>query len=155
MPEYLVFQAGQQAIGAAVEYVREVVRAATLSSPAGQSNTIEGILNLRGNAVPVVALSELFDIRVPPMSAADYLVVMSDSQNRYCAVRSTNEVKLTSEAELVESGGEAKSAYSRVQQLRIGRLILPLVNPEMLQDFADYSTLSTNELSRNSPEGNE
>lgn len=155
MSEYLIFQAGKQSLGAAVECVREVVRAAALSNPVGLSKAIEGILNLRGNAVPVIALEELFDFPVPPLSSTDHLVVMSDSQNRSCAVRSNKEVQLTSEAEIIDYDVGTGSGQSPMQQLRIGQLIIPLINPKSILDTVDSTTLPLKKLSKDAAGGNE
>ena len=48
MAEHLVFEAGEQTLGVKVDCVREVVRAVTLSRPVVQEDTVEGLLNLRG-----------------------------------------------------------------------------------------------------------
>lgn len=148
MEEFLIFQAGEQPLSADVESVREVVRAATLSSRAGLSKAIEGVLNLRGKAVPVVDLGKLLDLQVPPLSSADYLVVMSDRQNRFCAIRSNSEVHLTSEAEIIEGHDNSDSIRSRMQQLRVGQSIIPLLNPQLILDAVDSTTQPDQELSK-------
>lgn len=136
MAEYLIFESGDQTLGVPVECVLEVVRAATLSNLEGSSKTIEGILNLRGNAVPVLNLTELLKVQMPPLSSSDYLLVMSGSQMGHCAVRSNSEVRLTSEAEIIEYDGSVALPHSRHQRLRVDSLIIPLINPDTISEIA-------------------
>lgn len=142
MAEYLVFQVGEQSFGVAVDSVREVVRAATLSNSAAQPDTVEGHLNLRGGVVPVVDLGRLLNFETVAMSTSDFLVVMSDSRDRLCAVRSNSEVQLTSEAELVENPAGGKPHGSTAGQIRVGRAIVPLLNPDRLIEVVDAASTS-------------
>lgn len=142
MAEYLVFQVGEQSFGVAVNSVREVVRAATLSSSAAQAGTVEGHLNLRGRVVPVVDLGRLLNFETVAMSTSDFLVVMSDSRDRLCAVRSNSEVQLTSEAKVVENPAHGKPHGSTAGQIRVGRAIVPLLNPGGLIEVVDTASTS-------------
>jgi chemotaxis signal transduction protein len=146
MAEYLVFQVGEQSFGVAVSCVREVVRAATLSASAAETDTVEGLLNLRGGVVPVVDLGRLLKFQTVAMSASDYLVVLADSRDRLCAVRSNSEVQLTSEAEVVEHPGSGDPHQSAVGQIRVGRAIVPLLNPDRLIEFVGAVSTSAAEF---------
>lgn len=68
--DLLVFQLGQQRCGLPVEKVQEIVPMAALVCPPGLPSLLEGFLNLRGTAVPVVRLDRLF--RLPPWSPGLY-----------------------------------------------------------------------------------
>lgn len=138
MTEYLIFEAGEHTLGVAVSHVREVVRAATLSRPVNQSSSVVGLLNLRGGVVPVIDLQSVLGVAVPPLSPSDFLVVLCDQQDRLCAVRSCSEVRLDSTAELVGDAAtsEAGDIVTATQQLRVGSLIIPLLNPNVLTELA-------------------
>jgi purine-binding chemotaxis protein CheW len=145
MAEYLVFQVGDQSFGVAVSCVREVVRAATLSATAEDADTVEGLLNLRGGVVPVVDLGRMLKFQTVALSVSDYLVVLAGSRDRLCAVRSNSEVQLTSEAEVVENSGSGDSHRATSGQIRIGRDIIPLLNPDRLIDFVRAEGTKANE----------
>ncbi len=145
MAEYLVFQVGEQSFGVAVSCVREVVRAATLSCSAAQTDTVEGQLNLRGSVVPVVDLGRLLSFQTVAMSASDFLVILADSQDQLCAVRSNSEVQLTSEAEVVENPAGGKPHESTAGQIRVGRAIVPLLSPDRLIEHVGAASTSRSE----------
>ena len=157
MAEHLIFEAGEQTLGLAVDCVREVVRAVSLSPPVGQESFVEGLLNLRGQVVPVVDLGQRLNLQMPALAESDYLVVLSDQNDRLCAVRACGQVRLTSEAELVadtssdaddelpaiasetNSNGHADSPLT-ASYVKVNRLIVPLLNPEALSKTA-YSVV--------------
>lgn len=60
--QYLIFKIGSQQCATPIVEVCEVVLMAELSTPAGLSNGIVGILNLGGEAIPVLNLSLLLGL---------------------------------------------------------------------------------------------
>ena len=92
--------------------------------------------------MPVVDLGRLLNFETVAMSTSDFLVVMSDSRDRLCAVRSTSEVQLTSEAEVVENPADGKPHGSTAGQIRVGRTIVPLLNPDRLIEVVDAASTS-------------
>lgn len=163
MAEHLVFEAGEQTFGVKVDSVREVVRAVTLSRPVAQEDAIEGLLNLRGQVVSVIDLEQFLNLQTPPLSQSDYLVVLSDRNDRLCAVRACGQVRLTTDAELVvdspaaqdddinetnsqparQAIGQADAARPpeavTAGYLRVGHLVVPLLDPEALSRIAQSS----------------
>src|SRR5277367_4272563 len=61
--DLLVFHASGLSCAFALDAVREIVPMATLSTPPGLPSGLAGFLDLRGNAVPIVRLDRLFDLR--------------------------------------------------------------------------------------------
>jgi purine-binding chemotaxis protein CheW len=57
----LVFAIAGHYCAVPVEAVQEIVPMATLSCVPGQPSLLEGFLNLRGTAIPILRLSRLFD----------------------------------------------------------------------------------------------
>ncbi|MBI3697471.1 MAG: chemotaxis protein CheW [Acidobacteria bacterium] len=75
----LVFESGPALCGLPVEQVREVVHMASLARPPGTPSLLEGFLNLRGVAVPVVRLDRLFDwAPASPSLYAPLLILRGD-----------------------------------------------------------------------------
>jgi chemotaxis signal transduction protein len=75
----LVFHLGGRACALPVERVQEIAPMARLARPPGLVSFIEGFLNLRGTAVPVLRLDLLFHL--PPAAPQLYtpLIVLRDS----------------------------------------------------------------------------
>src|SRR4051812_27913366 len=58
----LVFRVGEQLCSLPVECVREVVHRPELITAPGQPSVLEGFLNLRGQAYPVIRLRHVFGL---------------------------------------------------------------------------------------------
>ncbi len=65
--KFLIFEIAGRSCAIAVGDVQEIVPMAALSHAPGQPSLLEGFLNLRGVAVPVVRAARLFDL--PPREA--------------------------------------------------------------------------------------
>ncbi len=72
----LVFEIGDRLCGIPAADVREVVFLPALSRLAGQPAVIEGFLNLRGAAIPVVKLDRLLDAGARPLSTHTPLLIL-------------------------------------------------------------------------------
>jgi purine-binding chemotaxis protein CheW len=72
----LVFEIGDRVCGIAAEDVREAVLVPALSRLPGQPAVLEGFLNLRGAAVPVVKLDRLLDAGDRPLSLHTPLLIL-------------------------------------------------------------------------------
>lgn len=70
MPALLLFRLGGERCGIHLEKIQEVVPMASLARPPGLPMMLEGFLNLRGMATPVLRLDRLF--RLPPWSPGLY-----------------------------------------------------------------------------------
>lgn len=75
--EVLLFQVGDRHFGVRSQHVQEVVRAASLSPLPRPADCIEGMLNLRGNVVPVLDLRAVFDLPRRALCVTDHLVIVA------------------------------------------------------------------------------
>jgi purine-binding chemotaxis protein CheW len=75
----LVFEAGGRECALPVEAVQEIVPMAALASAPGQPPIVEGFLNLRGTAVPVVRFDRLFGLPGEPPGLYTPLIVLKGS----------------------------------------------------------------------------
>ena len=64
-----------------LEAVREIVPMAMLSSPPGMPTGLEGFLDLRGTAIPIVRLDRLFDLREQRPGLHTPMIVLRGSGN--------------------------------------------------------------------------
>lgn len=78
--EVLVFEMGGQRYGLPAGDVRELLRAVALTPVPGAPATVEGAINLRGNAVPVLDLRPRFRLPPKPLEPSDHLIVARTGQ---------------------------------------------------------------------------
>jgi chemotaxis signal transduction protein len=131
MSEYLIFEVGERTFGISVTHVRQVVRAATLSVP-GQGNTmIEGLLNLRGQPIPVLDLTAHLGIDQAPLSDTDYLLIVHDDADRAFAIRSNSEVQLV-QAEPTEGPDQEIVTAKIVGLIRVDSKLVSILDPAAL-----------------------
>lgn len=82
----LPFTAAEQRGGIVLNYVDEVQRACSISRLPGAPGVIEGIINVRGEIVPVVDLRARFDLPRKPLALNDRFIIMR-SVGRRVALR--------------------------------------------------------------------
>lgn len=80
--QILPFTAAEQRGGIMLHYVDEVQRACTISRLPSAPGVIEGIINLRGEIVPVVDLRARFDLPRKSLELNDRFIIMRSSGRR-------------------------------------------------------------------------
>ena len=84
--EVLLFTLERQRYGLPVEDVRELVRAARLTHLPQAPDVVEGLLNLRGELLPVLDLRRRFRHPARPLSPMDHFIVARAGPRRWrCA----------------------------------------------------------------------
>jgi purine-binding chemotaxis protein CheW len=78
----LIFCVGSEWCALPVDRIEEVVPIAALSKPPGLPGILEGFLNLRGSAVPVVRLDRLFNLNLTSIGLYSPLVVVHSATQR-------------------------------------------------------------------------
>ena len=73
--EVLVFHIGGERYGLPAAEVREVLPAATLAAPPGGRPGLLGILNLRGQAIPILDLRPLLGQACGPLLPTEHFIV--------------------------------------------------------------------------------
>lgn len=106
--EFAVFSLSNAVFAVDVADVREVLRAAALA-PAPGRDGVEGMLNLRGEVVPVCDVRELIGLPAEPIATTDYLIVLA-ADGRTGILRSSNEVRLETVADEAVQAAEAATA---------------------------------------------
>jgi purine-binding chemotaxis protein CheW len=72
--DVLVFEVGGQRYGLPVVAVREIVRAVALVPLPRAPAIVEGVINLRGNIVPVFNIRSRFRLPAKPIEPTDHLI---------------------------------------------------------------------------------
>lgn len=90
--EFAVFSISEAVFAIDVSNVREILRAASLS-PAPGHDGVEGLLNLRGQVVPVMDVRSRLGLPAREIAVSDYLIVL-ESEGRRAIVRTESNVRL-------------------------------------------------------------
>ena len=91
--EILLLEIDDHCYGLKVEHVREVIRAVALTPAPNTDDRLEGILNLRGQSVPVINVRRQFGFPDRDIVPTDYLIVMQLDQ-RLTAIRVDRAIEL-------------------------------------------------------------
>ena len=91
--ELVVFSVEGRRLAFRVACVREIVRAVALSPYLTDCAEIEGLLNLRGDSIPVYDLRTILGLAPRSMSLDDYLIIFATDQ-QMGAIRSDQGVEL-------------------------------------------------------------
>jgi purine-binding chemotaxis protein CheW len=93
-PELLVFEVGGQRYGLPAADVRELFRAVTLTPLPRAPAIVEGVINVRGELVPVLDIRGRFRLPAKPPEPSDHLIV-ARAGDRLVALRVDRAVELT------------------------------------------------------------
>lgn len=74
--QYLTFVVGKDSLGVAIDDVKEIIEIRTITSVPMTPNYIKGVINLRGNVVPVIDLSARLGAGVSEMSKRSCIVLV-------------------------------------------------------------------------------
>lgn len=74
--QYLTFVVGKDSLGVAIDDVKEIIEIRTITSVPMTPNYIKGVINLRGNVVPVIDLSARLGGGVSEMSKRSCIVLV-------------------------------------------------------------------------------
>lgn len=86
MTDFLIFELRGIRAGLPVENVREIVRAVEISPLPHAPPVVEGVINLRGQVVPVVSLRARLGLPASPVDPSEHIIVIS-AQQRDVALR--------------------------------------------------------------------
>jgi len=130
--EFAVFSISEVVFAFDVSDVREILRAASLS-PAPAPAGVEGLLNLRGQVVPVVDIRSILGLPAREIAVSDYLVVL-ESEGRRATVRTESHVRLeTVDESAVQPAAVTNSLVRATIRLETGVASL-LVAADILSD---------------------
>lgn len=141
----LLFYVGDHANAADINDVERVLRAVALVTLPDMPPHLEGLLNLRGEAVPVVDLHYRLSIAAPPLDPADFFIILRHSAGKI-AVRSVKTPVLKDpegdySADLVDYGACPELLKSVI---KADGVPVPVYNPEKLFQPDDSAWESLN-----------
>ncbi len=148
--ELLVFLVGNGHFGIPSIQVREVLRAATLAPVADAPRAVMGVLNLRGEIVPVLDSRRLLQAEEKPLAHSDHLIVIEE-HGRLLALRVDRAVDLVAvDATELPAGGTntvdnpgsqfaqafAQTSIGMVQLVDLTRCTHDLADAPVMMDLA-------------------
>jgi purine-binding chemotaxis protein CheW len=84
--QYLTFQVAGQEYALAIKKVREIVEYGALTKVPRTPAAIRGVINLRGNVVPVLDLALLFGVVPGAINARTCIIVVETSGQGECSI---------------------------------------------------------------------
>jgi purine-binding chemotaxis protein CheW len=124
--EFLVFELGGRRYGLPAGDVQEIVRAVPPVPLPGAPDLIEGVVNVRGNVIPVLDLRRRFGLPPRPVEHTDHLVI-ARAAGRLVALRVDHAVDLVqaAEADVEDVAGTAEGGRTAARIVKLsGDLVL-------------------------------
>lgn len=116
------FKNGDEEFGVDIMRVQEIIRIQTITKVPQMPKYIEGIINLRGNVIPVIDLRKKFELEVKPFTEQTRIVVVNiDNRVVGFIVDSVHEVLRLTE-EQIGPAPEIISGISKKYLKAIGKL---------------------------------
>ena len=106
--QYLIFKLAGQEYALNIMQVREIVEYAAVTKVPRTPASMHGVINLRGNVVPVLELSAILGVPAHPRNSRTCIIVVEVNSEHECAVM-----------------GIVADTVSRVTQWPIGEILPP------------------------------
>ena len=137
----VVFKLGQEKYGLNIEYVNEIERFQTVVRVPNASSSIKGVINLRGEVIPVVDLKSKFNS--PDRSSAsnaEYVIVNLSDSKLALEVDGVDEIHSIDMADMVDVPVIAKGAD--VDYIaKIGNELVIMINPFKLLSESERASV--------------
>ncbi len=76
------FMIGKELFGVNILMVQEIIRSAPITAVPNSPDFVEGVINLRGNIIPVIELRKRLGFATPDVSKEDSWILILDIQGR-------------------------------------------------------------------------
>jgi purine-binding chemotaxis protein CheW len=120
--EILVFEIAGQRYGLPVTEVRELVRAVAIVPLPLARPPVEGVVDLRGQIVPVIDLRSRLGLPARPVSPSDHMIV-AQSQGRLVALRIDRAIDLVPiDADSIASTGTGTGTVREIVEGQVAQL---------------------------------
>jgi purine-binding chemotaxis protein CheW len=153
--QFLIFRIGDEDFGLPVAAVNEVVRIPdALSSLPRAPKFVEGIMNLRGQAVPVIDQRRRFDAPAEAGHRRRVIIVSLGDLQAGFVVDAVSDVMRIAKADLSAApdlGDGAVRVFDRVANLESEQRMILLVEPRELLDRAERDLIAAMALGEASP----
>jgi purine-binding chemotaxis protein CheW len=142
--EFLILEVEGTRFGIRPGEVREVVRAVTIAELPGAAPVYEGVINLRGEVVPVVDSRVLLGLPTRALRHHDHLVIVQTGE-QVLALRVDRALDLAAfsptEAELSDASGYGMKCVSEIARTPEG--LLQVLSPSKFLSDAEWASLAS------------
>jgi purine-binding chemotaxis protein CheW len=149
--EILVYEIRGRRFGFPARKVSELIRAVALTALPEALAPIEGVIDVRGEVVPVVDIAERLGLAPRPMRASDHLILVS-TRGGLVAVRADRAIDLV-EAEVGESGDAVNDGDPAAAIARVADGLIVVHDPDRLVPEARVRRLGAIPAARAEGEG--
>ncbi|NND95761.1 MAG: purine-binding chemotaxis protein CheW [Pirellulaceae bacterium] len=146
--EVLIFECDQRYFGVDAQSVREVVRAVALTPVPQAPTVVIGMVNLRGQVVPVLSTRRLLDLGDGDVRHTDHFIVV-DAGGSSLALhvdRALDLLKLDRDAATADTDVESSRFVELVAKTHLG--IVQVINPAKI--FSDEALVSLRSIASSS-----
>lgn len=136
------FHVGNEEFGIDILRVQEIIRAQQLTRVPNSPECMEGVMNLRGKIIPVIALRKRFGLEEVPPDKQNRIVVVEIQGTVFGFVVDAVSEVLRLQADTVESPPRL-SSVEREYVAGVGTLgdrLLILLNPDQLLDGSEQTS---------------
>ena len=133
--EILLFRAASRRCGVPSLLVQQVVRAVTLTPTSKSRHDILGLLNLRGQAIPVFDLRQLLTSKTGPLQPDEHLVVLqADGQSLALRADQAEGLSHVRASEIQSPGSDWVGCTAIEGIVNVGEELVLLLDPLKLWD---------------------
>lgn len=119
--KYLLFKVGVEELGIEIAYVKEIINMVSITQVPSTPNYVKGIINLRGDIIPVIDVRLRFRMDERPYDDVTCIIVIEHKgDNIGLIVDGVNEVKYIKENN-ISAPPSAKLTYSNQFVKNLGR----------------------------------
>lgn len=138
--EYVVFQMGEEYYGININFVENIEKTIKVTRVPYTESFVEGVINLRGNVVPVVNLMKRIGLRDTQINANSRTIIINYNEYKVGLIvgSSSEVVQLTNDA--IEKTPEIVSKMQKAFVKNVGKeddRIIILLNIERVLDLEE------------------
>lgn len=126
---YVVFSVNHQLYSVLIEEVIEILRIPTIASIPGINEIIEGVINLRGNIIPVVNLHKRFNLLVLPRHKKNRIVIVQvENENIGIMVDDVRMVTMFDEENVEPTAGQTLDEDMFIGFAKLDNKVIGILN---------------------------
>jgi len=152
LERFVIFRLGAETYGFPIEAVEEVVSLPDALTRVPRAPAfIEGVLNLRGRAVPVIDQTKRFGCEGAASETRRVIVTRISGLQAGFVVDAVSEIAAVSGADIAPASGllsNDRPVFDRVATLDMGARVILIVDPKALLDQAEADLLAALETKR-------
>ncbi len=135
MEHVVIFKLDKEEFGISIQYIKEINRVSDIVHFPGAPAFIDGMVNLRGDVIPVLNLKTMFNSSIAMSNSSKFLVVEYDNKKIGVLIDSASEVleipksSIEEASEMLESQENEKDRYiDSIARLNEGKRIVLILN---------------------------